>query len=288
MRNANFNPIHADGRSLTRPCAIGAAVIALLAVFAFAVASCSLPQGEDAPSAEAQTAVDYSTDHESQSAADSETTEESDESADGVLAGASNDEGSELGVAQTSPTAVVDWAENVEEFLQYPVLQGGCEVASLSCVLRSMGYDEVDEYTIADDYLEYGDMVDGYSGDPYFYGSCFPPPLMDAANAFLEDKGASERAVDLTSLSFDDLSEWVEAGYPVLVWSTMYMDEPELTGAMVGRYEWWDNEHCVVVYGFDEAGDVLVMDPIEGLITRDRDDFARIYEECGSLSCVIC
>lgn len=244
--------------------------LAIFASFAFPLASCSSGPQEGADSAvEAQDAGTLS-------------------SQEGSVEGSSDEGSGEEGVSSISPSNAVEWAGNVEEFLQFPILQGGCEIASLSCVLRSMGYDEVDEYTIAEEYLEYGDMVSGYSGDPYYYGSAFPPPLMDAANAFLEANGAEERALDLSSLGFDVVAEWVQAGYPALVWTTMYMEEPDLTGTMVGPYEWWNNEHCVVVYGFDESGEVLVMDPLDGFVTRDRQDFARIYEECGSLSYVIC
>lgn len=256
MRNLSLVSALGAGRPCVVSCAARAALVVFLAASCALTASCSLSSPEIAVKSESA------------------------ESEDGEPAMPSASEVPE-------PVTTVEWADAVEEFLQFPVLQGGCEVASLSCVLRSMGYDEVDEYTIADEYLEYGDTVSGYSGDPYYFGAAFPPPMMEAADAFLEDKGASERAVDLSSQPFDVIASWVEAGYPVLVWSTMYMEEPELTGEGIEPYEWWDNEHCVVAYGFDEAGDVLVMDPLEGLVVRDGEEFARIYEVCGSLAFVI-
>lgn len=276
MYNAGNSPHKTAFHTIARRC-LALAFFALLASLAILLASCSSDAQEGA-----------SSDVETQEASVLSSQEGSAEGVSGDSSGAVEPESEEGSASSVSPGETVDWAGNVEEFLQFPVLQGGCEVASLSCVLRSMGYDEVDEYTIAEEYLEYGDMVSGYSGDPYYYGSAFPPPLMDAANAFLEANGAEERALDLSGLGFDVVAEWVQAGYPVLVWTTMYMEEPDLTGTMVGPYEWWNNEHCVVVYGFDESGDVLVMDPLDGLTTRDRQDFARIYEECGSLSYVIC
>lgn len=181
----------------------------------------------------------------------------------------------------------VDFVQHVGELYQMEELQGGCEVASLTIVLDSMGFD-VDSHAIADEYLSYeeGDMVHGFAGDPYYYGSAFPPVIVDAADAFLEANGSPYRALELTGASFEELAAWVEKGYPVLVWSTMYLGEPDMTGIMVESYEWYNNEHCVVLYGL-EGETALVSDPLEGLVERDVQEFARIFEACGSMAIVI-
>lgn len=181
----------------------------------------------------------------------------------------------------------VDFAQHVGELYQMEELQGGCEVASLTIVLDSMGFD-VDSHTIADEYLSYeeGDMVNGFAGDPYYYGSAFPPVITDAADAFLEANESPYRALDLTGASFEELAAWVEKGYPVLVWSTMYLGEPDMTGIMAESYEWYNNEHCVVLYGL-EGETALVSDPLEGLVERDAQEFARIFEDCGNMAIVI-
>lgn len=181
----------------------------------------------------------------------------------------------------------VDFVQHVGELYQMEELQGGCEVASLTIVLDSMGFD-VDSHTIADEYLSYeeGDMVHGFAGDPYYYGSAFPPVIVDAADAFLEANGSPYRALDLTGVSFEELAAWVEKGYPVLVWSTMCLGEPDMTGIMVESYEWYNNEHCVVLYGL-EGETALVSDPLEGLVERDAQEFVRIFEACGNMAIVI-
>lgn len=248
----------------TERLAPASALIALLLVAALSMAGCSAPPEKATPPAE-------------------DSTVEAAQGQEGSSSDGTQAEG-EGASAQAEEPATVDWTAHVENFSQFPVLQGGCEVAALSCVLRSMGYAEVDEHTIADQYLTPGDMVSGYSGDPYTYGASFPPPIVNAANAFLESKGATERASELTPLAFDGVLERVQRGYPVVVWTTMYMAEPQLTGTMVGPYPWWNNEHCVVVYGVDEAGNIMVMDPIDGMVTRDRATFVRIYEACGSIA----
>lgn len=181
----------------------------------------------------------------------------------------------------------VDFVQHVGELYQMEELQGGCEVASLTIVLDSMGFD-VDSHTIADEYLSYeeGDMVNGFAGDPYYYGSAFPPVIADAADAFLEANESPYRALDLTGASFEELAAWVEKGYPVLVWSTMYLGEPDMTDIMVESYEWYNNEHCVVLYGL-EGETALVSDPLEGLVERDAQEFVRIFEACGNMAIVI-
>ena len=66
----------------------------------------------------------------------------------------------------------------------------------------------------------------------------------------------------------------------------MYLGEPDMTGIMVESYEWYNNEHCVVLYGL-EGETALVSDPLEGLVERDAQEFARIFEACGNMAIVI-
>ena len=67
---------------------------------------------------------------------------------------------------------------------------------------------------------------------------------------------------------------------------------PAFTGK-VYRYsgkqvEWYHNEHCVVLYGFDLTNNtVLVSDPIDGLVERELDRFREIYEKAGRMAMVI-
>jgi uncharacterized protein YvpB len=181
-----------------------------------------------------------------------------------------------------------NFTANIEEALQYPELPGGCELVALTCVLRSMGF-ELLLTEIADDYLELddsGDFAYGYVGSPYDMGGGFPPSIVAAANAYLRTQDSSYSAQDITGSDFDTLLAWVNAGYPVLVWTTIGMDEPSFSDTFIDEYEWYYNEHCVVLYGIDDEG-VLISDPLEGLIHRDAGEFARIYEACGNMAVVI-
>lgn len=178
--------------------------------------------------------------------------------------------------------------ERIEELLQYPELPAGCEAVALTCVLNAMGYD-VAATDIVEDYLSIdpaGVDANSYLGDPYTGGYAFPPAIINAANDYLSDAGSDAQARDISGSSFERLLEIVEAGTPVLVWSTMYFAEPTFTGSVAGPYFTYYNEHCVVLYGVSDDV-VLVSDPLEGLVERDRETFERLYEACGSLAVVV-
>lgn len=210
--------------------------------------------------------------------------EESDRSFDGVQQSTLPDT-----AGDTTPS-LVRYTKLVEETLQYPELPAGCESVSLASVLRAMGY-EVSPTEIVDDYLPYDelmyDFVTAYAGSPYLEegGGAFPPAMVTAANAYLNEHGASERAQDLTGSSFEELTTWVKSGRPVLVWTTMYMDDPVFSYELEGNV-WYINEHCVVLCGVDGEY-AQVMDPLEGMVAREVSEFARIYEACGSHALVI-
>ena len=67
-----------------------------------------------------------------------------------------------------------DFTSYVEFIDQYEVLPAGCEIMSLTVVLRSMGYD-VDPLELADNYVDMsGVFPTGFSGSPYTNGAGCP------------------------------------------------------------------------------------------------------------------
>lgn len=99
---------------------------------------------------------------------------------------------------------------------------------------------------------------------------------------------ASFVALNISGASFDELKAIMAAGYPVMVWTTTYMEEPEFSDYEIFGYQFVINNHCVVAYGMSNDGEnALVMDSLEGLVERDAGDFATIYEERGCLAMVI-
>lgn len=212
---------------------------------------------------------------------------------------------SQTGAAREGVTAVMSRAEtfvydcytepvayttHVKELLQYPELPTGCESVSLTCVLQAMGY-ELSKTDIAENYLPVDtvefDFIDHFAGDPSSESGAgaFPPAMVTTANAYLEAQDATEKANDISGCTFEELKAYVDEGYPVMVWTTMYMVEPYVLYEVDG-YPWYINEHCVVLYGVDGES-AQVMDPLEGLVERDVSEFARIYEACGSYAMVI-
>lgn len=183
-------------------------------------------------------------------------------------------------------TTYADYTAHVGTLMQNDLMMGGCELVSLGIVLESMDAP-ADLDAIVNDYLDIdGSISTGYAGDPYWAGAGFAPGIAAAANGYLESEGCELRAYDLTGVSFDVLADYVDHGYPVLVWTTMGFEDPDFTGLYEGEDEWYSNEHCVVLYGFGE--DVaLVSDPLEGYVDRDLARFVDIYEQCGSRALVV-
>ena len=184
------------------------------------------------------------------------------------------------------PNVPADYTNAVGTLMQNSIMSGGCEIVSLGIVLESMGIPaNLDD--IVNTHLDInGHFATGYSGSPYSQGAGYPRGIAAAANGYLESQGLGVRAHDLTGTSFQDMKAIVEQGYPVLVWTTMGCTEPHFTGAHDEGMEWYDNEHCVVLYGF-EGSQALVSDPLEGLVKRDASRFADIYERCGSMALAI-
>ena len=194
-------------------------------------------------------------------------------------------------------------AANVHELLQLPSMPSGCEIVSLACVLNSYGIpvsaDALVEFLPRD---ESGDFVFSYAGDPYAdSGIGYAPALTECAACFLGKNGIEAQAapdsgmnagkpmgpVDLTGTPFSRLCELVASGTPVMVWTTIDMEEPQISDPDAGVYSLVPNNHCVVLYGVSQietSGTVQVMDPLEGLIDRNAEAFARIYEQRGCMA----
>lgn len=185
---------------------------------------------------------------------------------------------------------------DVPELLQNPELPTGCESVALTIALTYEGY-ELDKTTIAEEYLIYdhtGNFALGYNGDPTSPNGAgiFPPGLVATANTYLLTQEQPATAVDISGKDFYLLLDYISRGTPVVIWTTMYMMEPEFTDSVVTvnghSYTWYLQEHCVVLCGYDlEKGTVTVSDPLEGIIERNLEDFARIYESTGSCAMII-
>lgn len=190
----------------------------------------------------------------------------------------------------------VTFASQVETYLQLPEMPSGCEIVSLATVLRSMGAD-----VSADELLDYlpwdpdgSDFVYTFTGDPYGEtGIGYAPALVTGAQNWIAKTGAFNgefTAVDLTGMTFDQVSALVASGWPVMIWTTTYMQQPESSCFGTSAYELVPNNHCVVlcdVSGLESDGTVQVMDPLLGMVDRDAERFAQIFIQRGCMAMAI-
>lgn len=184
---------------------------------------------------------------------------------------------------------------NMDTLLQNPELPTGCESVALTMVLNYWGYP-IAKTRLVDEYLVYNEdnFAAGYVGDPYSDegAGVFSPGLTKTANAYLEDQSSELEARNISGCEFSKLYDYVEAGYPVIVWTTMYMSEPVATDNFCEyeghEYQWFSNEHCVVFMGFHkDTNEVVINDPLEGIVYRDATDFEEIFDRMGKQAVII-
>ncbi len=178
---------------------------------------------------------------------------------------------------------------------QYPELPAGCESVSLTMILNYYGFD-LDKKYIVDNHLVYSsNFVLGYCGDPYSYsvgGGCYAPGMTDTANDFLSKNGNQYQAVNITGTELEDLFEYIAAGHPVLVWTTINMAYPNKSYYEYDNegnpYGWDTNEHCVALTGYDfKANTVTVYDPIAGTLYRDMTSFKDTYDSMYQMAIIL-
>jgi len=182
----------------------------------------------------------------------------------------------------------------MESILQEPELPTGCESIALTMALSSLGFS-LSKTEIVEHYLYYSNnIVLGYVGDPYSDegAGIYAPGLVRTANRFLDSADSPYSAYDASGFELDDLLHFIAAGHPVIIWTTMYFEEPwmsedffEFNGQI---YPWYWNEHCVALQGYDLGRNMLILqDPLQGQVEIDKDLFQGIYDEIGRYAITI-
>ena len=181
--------------------------------------------------------------------------------------------------------------------LQLPELPTGCELTSLTMVLNHLGV-KADKLDLADNWLLKGEVGKVHPNE-YFLGNprdnksfgCYAPVIVNCANTYLEAKGSSLKAYNLTGAKFEDLFKEIDNGNPIVIWATVDMKQPRLsrTWKLNGKnFTWKSNEHCLVLIGYDEtANKVYVADPLKGNVSYNLDTFKDRYEQLYSQAVVI-
>lgn len=196
---------------------------------------------------------------------------------------------------------------DMENILQNPELPVGCEITSLTILLRYYGFD-AEKTDLARNYLptSWGNPVtkdgklykdsffDYFIGDPFSRGyGCFSPAIEKAANKYISAHGGGFTVKNISGCHPDTLYEYIIAGTPVLCWATDGMIEPEYyetwydntTGQQL---DWYLNEHCFILAGFNIANSTVTLnDPMKGIIDYNIDKFEVRFKQMYSQAIVI-
>ncbi len=195
----------------------------------------------------------------------------------------------------------------MENVLQLPELPVGCEITALTILLRHCGFD-ADKTDLAKNYLpqswgnpRYEDgktykdsFFDYFIGDPFSRGyGCFASAIEKAANSYIADHGGGFTVKNISGSHPDVLYDYLAEGVPVLCWATDGMIEPEyyetwydnVTGEQL---DWYLNEHCFVLAGFNMSADLVTLnDPMKGIIDYNINKFETRYDQMYRQAIVI-
>ena len=195
---------------------------------------------------------------------------------------------------------------DMENILQMPELPVGCEITALTILLRHCGFD-AEKTDLARNYLPIGgnaQYIDGvlhkdsffdyFIGDPFSRGyGCFSNAIEKAANKYISDNGGGYNVYNISGAHPDLLYDYLAQGIPVLCWATDGMIEPEYyetwyDNATGKRLDWYINEHCFVLAGFNMDADIITLnDPMKGIIDYNINKFETRYRQMNSQAIVI-
>ena len=194
----------------------------------------------------------------------------------------------------------------MESVLQNPELPVGCEITALTIYLRYLGFD-ADKVDLAKNYLPKGgnaqykddllykdSFFDYFIGDPFTRGyGCFSNAIVKAANKYLDDHGGGYDVINLSGSDPDVLYDYLAQGIHVICWATDGMIEPEYyeswyDNATGEKLDWYLNEHCFVLAGFNMSADIVTLnDPMKGIIDYNINKFETRYAQMYSQAIVI-
>ncbi|MBD5139067.1 MAG: C39 family peptidase [Ruminococcus sp.] len=196
---------------------------------------------------------------------------------------------------------------DMENVLQLPELPVGCEITALTILLRHCGFD-ADKTDLAKNYLpvswgnaRYEDgktykdsFFDYFIGDPFSRGyGCFAGAIEKAANSYIADHGGGFTVKNISGSHPDVLYDYLAADVPVLCWATDGMIEPEFyetwyDNATGEQLDWYLNEHCFVLAGFNMSADLVTLnDPMKGIIDYNINKFETRYDQMHRQAIVI-
>lgn len=224
---------------------------------------------------------------------------------------------------QTEPVSAAPTEAATEEQKPYMIqnvkvipqedLKAGCETYACTMLLNILGFD-VDEYTIADNYLnckyvitgdegeKYGpDMYSAFAGTAYAGWGVYAPSMAKSMNQYLKDQNSSLHAYNSENIPLESLcSEYVSHGVPVMVWATTDMEEPYVFDTWTVNYvdenartkegdtfSWYMHEHCLVLIGYDSKSYYFADSSAKKISVFDKELTDKRYKQMGSQSIVV-
>ena len=200
----------------------------------------------------------------------------------------------------------------VDPILQNPELPTGCEITTLTMLLRSVGFD-VDKVQLADGYLTcesegkatFREAFIGSPYDPAGYG-CFASVIVDTARKYLSAQNSGRIVKELSNADFEYLLREVASNHPVAVWASInlvdiqevyaytiydYVEKTENGGTTEPKdldVYWLENEHVFLLKGYDlDRGVVIVNDSLNGEMEYSLDSFKECYTQCYRQAVII-
>ena len=120
---------------------------------------------------------------------------------------------------------------------------------------------------------------------------CFEEPIVEAANAYLQDQGSDWTAEAVSGLSQRQLNKYLKNDVPLVAWVTL-----DYTAPVASLRYWYLNEntlyspyanlHCVVVVEHGEEG-YLTADPLEGWQWVEESTFWDIFDAMGRRAVIV-
>ena len=103
--------------------------------------------------------------------------------------------------------------------------------------------------------------------------------LEKSLNLYLDDYELGYMAMS-KNLMPDEIFELVRDGIPVVSWITNDGELPQWTNNKNDRYGEYTNQMTAIVCGI-EGNNVILSDPLHGIVSMDIDEFTILYEACG-------
>lgn len=158
------------------------------------------------------------------------------------------------------------YANRIEEWLVPDSLSPQREELITVTALLS-AYDEAPNLDIlSKSYLEDNDIIYEHS-------------LEESLNSYFNDYELDYVAIS-KNLMPDEIFELVRAGIPVVSWITNDGELPQWTNNKNDRYGEYTNQMTAIVCRID-GNNVILSDPLHGMVSMDIDEFTILYEACG-------